>query len=467
MLFVELKFFAFFAVVFPVFWALRSNLWKKGWLLLASYVFYGSWDWRFLFLIFFSTVVDYVGGLGIEGAKSPARRRAWLMVSLGMNLGLLGFFKYFNFFVDSAVALAQVLGMQAHYERLAIVLPVGISFYTFQSMSYTIDVYRGVLRARRSFLDFALFLSFFTHLVAGPIVRAKDLLHQFDRAPVFAEVPLRSALLLFLLGFVKKAVVSDNLAPFVDQYFASPASYTASSSWLALAFYSVQIFCDFSGYTDMAIACAALLGYRLLANFDAPYLAGNITEFWRRWHMSLSRWLRDYLYVPLGGSRGSRLFHYRNLMLTMLLGGLWHGASWNFVIWGGLHGLALVVHKEWARCARGWPESGGRTLGGVALTYVWVLFTWIFFRAPDLPTALTVLKAFALHAASGARSLPASGFAIVGLLALAQWTLRRFRPSETWIELSPAGFGFAYGVAWAIAVACVPNAYRPFIYFQF
>jgi D-alanyl-lipoteichoic acid acyltransferase DltB (MBOAT superfamily) len=467
MLFVELRFLAFFAVVFPVFWALRGNAWRKRWLLLASYVFYASWDWRFLSLIVFSTLIDYVGALEIARAGSQARRRAWLVVSLSLNLGLLGFFKYCNIFLESAVALARSLGAEAQPERLAIVLPVGISFYTFQSMSYTIDVYRGQLAARKSLTDFALFVAFFPQLVAGPIVRARDFLYQLDRAPAFRDVAVREALLLLLLGYVKKAVLSDNLAPFVDRYFAEPAAYQAASSWLALAFYSIQIYCDFSGYSDMAIALAALLGYRLRANFDAPYLSGNVTEFWRRWHMSLSSWLRDYLYIPLGGSRGSRLFGYRNLMVTMLLGGMWHGASWNFVIWGGLHGLALVAHKLWVERTAAWGSGLLRTLLGTGATCWWILLTWAFFRSPDLATAWVVLRGFVLLESAGPQALPASGGVVVALLGLAHWGMRRLQALEAWSALSPPRFGLAYGAAWSLAFACVPNAYRPFIYFQF
>ena len=276
MLFVELAFLPFFLVVLAVHWGLRGERARKRWLLAASWFFYGCWDWRFLSLLGFSTLLDYVVALRIE--RPGARKRAWILVSLCGNLGLLGIFKYFGFFVDSAVELLALLGVEAHRPTLAIVLPVGISFYTFQTLSYALDVYRGRLRASRSLLDFALFVSFFPQLVAGPIVRAADFLPQLAVPKRWARVHARAALTLFLIGFLKKACISDNLAPHVDRFFAAPAEFDSLSAWIAVLAYAVQIYCDFSGYSDMALACAGLLGYELCTNFARPYLARNLTD---------------------------------------------------------------------------------------------------------------------------------------------------------------------------------------------
>ena len=338
MLFVEFRFFWFFLAVFAVYWSLRQNDSRKIWLLICSYIFYAAWNWKFVFLLMASSALDYVVGLMMTRSKTRGARRAWLIVSLCGNLGTLAFFKYFNFFISSAAGLLEWLGLPASVHTLNIIIPVGVSFYTFHSMSYTIDVYRGKIRAVSSLLDVACFIGFFPQMVAGPIVRASAFLPQLQSLRKFSDVDVRGALVLFLTGFIKKACIADAVAPFADRYFAAPENFTAASAWVGVLSYAIQIYCDFSGYTDMAIACARLLGYELPINFRFPYFARNISDFWHRWHISLSSWLRDYLYIPLGGNRGPRWFIYRNIMITMLLGGLWHGGAWTFVIWGGLHG---------------------------------------------------------------------------------------------------------------------------------
>ena len=469
MLFVEPRFIVFFVVVFAVHWALRRDGLRKGWLLAASYVFYGAWDWRFLSLIIASTLIDYGVGVLLSGPRSPRQRNACLMLSLIGNLGILGFFKYYNFFIESAVGFTGMLGLPMSASTLSLVLPVGISFYTFQTLSYSIDVYRGRLKATRSLLDLALFVGFFPQLVAGPIVRAADFLPQLRTTRMFSSVQIRASLTLFLLGFIKKACISDNLAPVVDAYFAYPADYSALSAWIAVLFYAVQIYCDFSGYSDMAISsCANLLGYRLCVNFNFPYFAASITEFWRRWHISLSSWLRDYLYIPLGGSRGSRWFTHRNLMLTMLLGGLWHGASWNFVVWGGLHGLALVAHKEWCRVRPGRGETSPMArVVGVLLTFYWVCVAWIFFRAADFATAGVVLKAFVLLRSDGTAHLGLNLVWVLPCLVAAHWAAYRDYFVDRLQRIADWAFAAGYGVVTSLAITIVPSSYHPFIYFQF
>ena len=468
MLFVEPRFFAFFAVVFVAYWLLNGNGARKLLLLAASYVFYGAWDLRFLALLWFCTLFDFATGLAVDRATDPVRRRLLITGSVAVNLGVLFVFKYFNFFTSSFVALANSLGFSVSGPTVSIILPIGVSFYTFQSLSYTIDIYRGRMRARTSLLDYATFVAFFPQLVAGPIVRAHDFLPQLDSARRFADVAVRPAVVLFLFGFIKKACVSDNVAPYVDAVFAAPAEYSAGSIATGAVLYAIQIYCDFSGYTDMAIASAALLGYRLTENFRHPYFAPNIAEFWRCWHMSLSSWLRDYLYISLGGNRGGRARTLLNLMLTMVLGGLWHGASWNFVIWGALHGLALIAHREWRRW-RG-PAATEMSIGrapGVAMTFWWVCLAWIFFRATALGDALVMAKAFVTLHAEGAWLLPAGVLPVIVLLGALHWLEKDRRISDALLRLPGLWFPAAAGGAAGLALAFVPLSYRPFIYFQF
>ncbi len=464
----EPRFLVFFGLVFAIHWALRTNIQRKTCLLIASYAFYAAWDWRFLSLILLSTVVDYVVGLRVAEAACPRLRARWLLVSLVTNLGLLGFFKYFNFFIASAADLLNMLGLGVEHRHLAIILPVGISFYTFQTLSYTIDIYRRELKPTRNLLDLALFVAFFPQLVAGPIVRARDFLPQLTKLRDFAaHVPVRSSLVLFLVGFVKKACISDNIAPLVDLYFKAPETFDAASAWLGVLLYAVQIYCDFSGYSDMAIGCAGLLGYRLGDNFRWPYFAANITAFWRRWHISLSNWLRDYLYIPLGGNRDGRFKTYRNLLLTMLLGGLWHGAAWNFILWGGLHGGALALHRLASRRKQRVVLSKFGVALGTLGTFYFVCLAWIFFRAENLEMAFQITRAFTLFQTPGDTHLSNNGWLLLAVLTVAHWIAykRLLRPTIT--RLPHWQFAVLYGCLAALALAFVPAAAAPFIYFQF
>jgi alginate O-acetyltransferase complex protein AlgI len=471
MIFTELRFLVFFSVIFLVYWLLRTNRSRKVLLLLASYFFYGSWDYRFLSLLLASTCIDYMLGRVLSSERHARHKQKWLAVSIVANLSFLGFFKYFNFFSGSAAVALGWLGLHASAPTLNIVLPAGISFYTFMSMSYTIDVYHGHKPAKR-FVDFALFVAFFPHLVAGPILRASQFLPQFDEKKRWADVNARLALVTFLIGYVKKACVADNLAPIVDSYFAHPEAFDAKAAWVAVLCYATQIYCDFSGYTDMATGAARLIGYDLCKNFEFPYFASSTTEFWRRWHISLSSWLRDYLYIPLGGNRGSKLRTYTNLMLTMLLGGLWHGAAWNFVIWGGLHGAALAFERV-AGIARGGsaeapsPRQRASPSLGVVPTFFWLCITWIFFRASGLDAALVTLRSFVLLHSPGAESLPSFLFLVLAVLAVVHWFNYRRLLAGLWSRRPSVWFAPLYGAAFAAAIACVPHEHRPFIYFQF
>src|ERR1700682_3589791 len=468
MLFGEFRFFWFFLAVFAVYWSLRRNDSRKIWLLVCSYFFYAAWNWKFLFLIMASSALDYFVGTMLSRTKNPARRRLWLVLSLCANLGTIVVFKYYNFFISSAAGLLEWLGLPASLHTLNIIIPVGVSFYTFHSMSYTIDVYRRKLKPVSSILDLACFIGFFPQMVAGPIVRASAFLPQLRAIRSFAGVDVRGALVLFLTGFIKKACIADAVAPFVDRYFDAPANFTATSAWVAVLFYAIQIYCDFSGYTDMAIATAGLLGYQLPVNFRFPYFASHISDFWHRWHISLSSWLRDYLYIPLGGNRGPAWFVYRNIMITMLLGGLWHGGAWTFVIWGGLHGLALVVHREWQRRSEQWPRARAimRWLAW-PLTIYWVCVAWIFFRAVDLPHAAPALRSFLFLPSGGTEDLGAWMLWIVAALGLVHWLNFRGAFSEWWRRPPAPAFAAGCGCAFAVVLLFIPPHYAPFIYFQF
>ena len=468
MLFIEPRFFVFFAIVFALYWSLRCNTARKTVLLVASYIFYGAWDPRFTLLLAFSTLFDFGAGLAMESAPDQRRRHLIIAASVTGNLALLFTFKYFNFFADSFVTLLHAAGIQANPVTVRLTLPVGISFYTFQSLSYTLDIYRGRLRARRSLLDYATFVGFFPQLVAGPIVRAYDFLPQLDELKRFSAVWVRPALILFFFGYVKKACISDNLAPYVDAVFSHPGDYTGASIMAATVLYAIQIYCDFSGYTDMAIATAKLLGYDLTLNFRQPYFSASISDFWRRWHISLSSWLRDYLYIPLGGNRGGRLAGYRNLLVTMVLGGLWHGASWNFVIWGTLHGGALILHKEYARRRPAFLTGHAAYRAGAVLgTFWWVCLTWIFFRAASLPVATQLARSFITVTGAGTRDIAPWAAGVILGLALLHWLEARRLISGALLTLRRPSFYALAGAASGVVLAFTPIAYRPFIYFQF
>ncbi len=471
MLFNEPRFIAFLLLVFSVFWSLKSNRNRKVFLLLASYFFYGCWDWRFLGLILLSSVTSYVASLLIEQSEDrPFFRSFCLAWGIGIGLGVLFVFKYYNFFSQSIADVASMAGISVAPHRLNVILPVGISFFTFQSVSYVLDTYLHRSRATRNIIDYLLYVAFFPQLVAGPIVRATDFLPQLSACTSFSSVRWRPALSLFVIGYFKKAVISDNIAPLVDGFFLDSGSFGHWDALLAVVLYAVQIYCDFSGYSDMGIAVAAFLGYRLCVNFDHPYFATNVAMFWRKWHISLSTWLRDYLYIPLGGNRKGGVRTVINLMLTMLLGGIWHGAAWTFVVWGLLHGLGLVVHRAWVS-VRGKVVGPGAaswfgTATGWLLTMTWVLLTWVFFRSPSMSVAIDVLQAV-LFGGTKSRILPQVFWLHLVLLAIlhaAAWK-QRWVP---WIESIPTPvFLMLLSLSVAACLSLVPNGYRPFIYFQF
>jgi alginate O-acetyltransferase complex protein AlgI len=393
MLFNSAAFALFLPVMLATYWSLRGS--GRRWsLLIGSYFFYAWWDWRFCSLLALSTLVDYGCARAIERADVRSRKKSLLLLSIGTNLGVLATFKYFNFFSDGAATLLSTFGITGDLPTLNVILPMGISFYTFQTMSYTIDVYRGA-KAERNLLNFAVFVSCFPQLVAGPIVRSKTLLPQLREQKTFATTDFSTGVFRLFRGLFKKMVIADTLALYVDVVFADPAGYTGISAWIALYAYAFQIYMDFSGYTDCAIGIGHMLGLRFPENFNSPYLASSPSDFWKRWHITLSTWLRDYLYIPLGGSKLGRWFTVRNLFITMALGGLWHGAAWTFVAWGIYHAALLIgehIIGKRSSTERDRARSLPERIVRVGLMFHATCLGWLLFRAQDWGTVTSMLS---------------------------------------------------------------------------
>jgi len=412
MLFNSGVFLKFFAAFLLLYWLARNSLAARNVLVVAaSYLFYGWWDYRFLSLIFISSLVDYAAGLGLTHYQKPGQRKAVLASALSANLVILGFFKYYDFFAGSLAALLAQWGVPFNVQTLGIILPVGISFYTFQTMSYSIDVYRGEIGATRNLLNFLAYVSFFPQLVAGPIERGRHLLPQFEKTQTITLPMLEEGVWLMLWGMFKKVALADNLAPLVDLVYQNSA-FSAPTVILGTVAFAFQIYLDFSGYSDIARGTALVLGFDIMMNFNLPYIAKSLREFWQRWHISLSTWLRDYLYIPLGGNRRGKLRTGGNLLTTMVLGGLWHGAAWNFVLWGAWHGLGLVGQRVLGGTARRSvaplahaDESLARVSLRVsplrvsasqlswALTMLFVLYGWLLFRARSVDQIVVMTRA--------------------------------------------------------------------------
>jgi alginate O-acetyltransferase complex protein AlgI len=477
----------FLAVVVAAYWRLRHRH-QNVVLLVASYVFYGAWNWRFLSLMLISTVLDYSVGRAMPGSRHKGRL---LLVSMVGNLGILATFKYFGFFVDSAYEFLDAIGIGATRPTLDVLLPVGISFYTFQTMSYTIDIYRGTLQPTRKILDFAVFVAFFPQLVAGPIERAANLLPQVQRPRLRPDrATVESGLFLIVLGLFKKVVIADTVARAVDPVFADAGNASALTLLLGVYGFAVQIYMDFSGYSDIARGSARLLGFELMVNFRQPYLSRDVTEFWRLWHISLSSWLRDYLYIPLCGNRRGRFRTRVNLMTTMLLGGLWHGASWNFVVWGGLHGLYLGRERSSrpkvrervlaAATVEGAPAPAPRTVAvehdvptvrsvpGIVLTFHLVCLSWILFRADTFGDALDfVLGIVTLRGGVPQPTLWAAVLPGIVVMVVLDVLQRRAGDDNLLLSTRPLARGLLYG-AWIGAILVFSGETSPpFIYFQF
>jgi alginate O-acetyltransferase complex protein AlgI len=465
MLFATAKFLAFFAVAFAVYWLIGRHRRRLVWLTAASAFFYACWKWEFLFLILASTSVDYLVALKLVQTGGPRVRKALVALSVGINLGILAYFKYAAFLLDSATDVAHWLGWSVPAHAVKPFLPLGISFYTFEAISYVVDVYRGKTRPVRNPLDYAVYIMFFPHLVAGPIVRPNEFLPQLTRPKRFDWPRFQAGVQLFLIGLFKKAVIADQVALAIDPVFKAPGEYGSAALWLAVLGYAVQIYGDFSGYTDMALGLAHTLGFKLPNNFNAPYLASSPADFWRRWHISLSRWLRDYLYIPLGGNRLGPARTMVNLFVTMLLGGLWHGANWTFVVWGAYHGVLLAVQRL---IPKNWDHPALRP-ATTLLTFLLVCVGWVFFRAQSLADAGLILRGLVV---------PTRGLELLGdgallvvvcvLATLIGQALGQLKGSPRMLFRMPAPVaGVAMAAVLTLALILTPGEGKAFIYFQF
>jgi alginate O-acetyltransferase complex protein AlgI len=468
MLFPTISFAVFFAVVFPITWLLNDrNTSKKWFLVAASYYFYAFWKVEFTLLLLASSVGNFYAARWLGQLSDERARRVIFRLAVTANLGLLGVFKYYNFFAASLIDALASVGVSANVPFIEVALPIAISFLTFHALSYIIDVYDRTLKPTTSLVDILLYISFFPHLVAGPIVRASKFLAQTAQRSLAADVQIAQSVFLILGGLFKKVIIANYLsADFVDGIFRAPASFSSLDLLLGTYAYALQIYCDFSAYTDIAIGIASLLGYQFPQNFNQPYRALSVQDFWRRWHITLSTWLRDYLYIRLGGNRGGRLATWRNILITMGLGGLWHGASWNFMIWGLMHGTALVAER--ALGLTGPPRSRIAAALMWLVTFHLVCFAWVFFRASSFDTSLTYFGTLFSGAGWGTTMTPLVA-TVLGLGALTQiipagW----FAALQARYEAGSLALKIAvpFAAIFLIAVAA-PGGVPPFIYFQF
>jgi D-alanyl-lipoteichoic acid acyltransferase DltB (MBOAT superfamily) len=482
MLFHTWVFFVFFLIVYPVFLLVRrNNRLMNIWLMLASYTFYGWWNPWYLLLLFGTSAIDYFMVVMMERKQSA--RKLWLIISLVSNFGFLGYFKYSGFITENLNALfvemdwsftlpdptaypnsfLGYIGTPDSWLMTKVILPIGISFHTFQSMSYTIDAYRGTIQTERSFVRFLTFVSFFPQLVAGPIERASNLLPQLQKTPSISRQDLADGLSLFLVGFFKKVALADYLAKYVDLVYGNPGQFQAPALILATIAFGWQIYFDFSGYTDMARGIALSMGIRMMLNFNNPYTATGLGDFWNRWHISLSTWFKDYLYFPLGGSRGGAWFTYRNMFITMVISGIWHGAAWTFVIWGGLHALARCLTRT-AEQSTFYQERIPRLVKQLAV-FVFVMFTWIFFRARDLKDAWLIIKRMFTTGWAD----PRFPF-MMAVLILAVWVYELAFNSRSvlrrCLETAPVRIVLAMLMVAYLLIVAKPST-QAFIYFQF
>ncbi len=463
-----------FAVFMPTVYLLYRLLPHRGqnvMLLVASYVFYGAWDWRFLGLIGISTLVDYCVGLLLPTAEGT-RRRVYLWISICTNLGILGTFKYFGFFSDSLKDLFELFGLTASWPTIYLVLPVGISFYTFQTLSYTIDIYRGSLKPTRNILDFALFVAFFPQLVAGPIERATNLIPQIVKPRILSLDQTTRGLYLILFGLLKKVVIADGVAPSVNAVFGSTGTVSTAEIVFACYLFTVQIYCDFSGYSDIARGLAKLMGFDLMTNFRTPYFSANPAELWERWHISLSTWLRDYVYFSFGGNRKGELRTYVNLMATMVIGGLWHGSSWNFALWGLYNGTWLCAHRALSRGADGSKRRHTRMrhLINIVLCYHGWVLSAMFFRGTSLDQIILFLRTVLFDFSDWAVRMPDPSIAsLIGIPILFAMDVMEYRTgrAQYYRRLGPVFRSALYATLFFLTLMGMSNAPIQFFYFQF
>jgi alginate O-acetyltransferase complex protein AlgI len=486
MLFNSLGFAVFLPVIFILYWFVTNRSLKlQNFLLLAgSYFFYACWDYRFLFLLIFSTLLDYITGLKMSGADSRKKKRFWFLLSVIVNLGFLGIFKYYNFFADSFAEALSLLGLQVNPWTIRVILPVGISFYTFHGLSYIIDIYNNKIQPEKNFVTYAVFVSFFPLLVAGPIERATHLLPQIKEKRSFNYSFAVDGMRQILWGLFKKVVIADTCADYAVNIFGNYAEYSGSTLVLGALFFTFQIYCDFSGYSDIALGTAKLFGIELRRNFAFPYFSRDIAEFWRRWHISLSSWFRDYLYIPLGGSKGSTWVKVRNTFIIFLISGFWHGANWTFIVWGALNALyfmpLLLLHKNRAHLetvAQGKLFPSFKELLGMAVTFGLTTLAWIFFRSESVPDALAYIGRMfssSLFEMPDARaSIGGSAYVVVTLLLIVFFLVVEWLGREQQYALAKFGVRWMKPVRWAmyyvllIAIFLFMGKEQQFIYFQF
>lgn len=477
MLFNSFAFAIFLPIVFVLYWFVLKNKKKaQNFLLLgASFYFYACWDWRFLFLLLFSIGLDYFSGLQIEKSKNKKTATFWLVLSIAINLGFLGFFKYYNFFVDSFAEMIAGFGLTVHPWTLMIILPIGISFYTFHGLSYIIDVYKKKIPAEKNFIEYALFVSYFPLLVAGPIERATHLLPQVKKVRVFNYEQASDGVRQILWGLFKKMVIADNCAPIVNEIFANYHTESASNLVLGAVLFAFQIYGDFSGYSDIALGVSRLFGMELLKNFNYPYFSRDIAEFWRRWHISLSSWFRDYLYIPLGGSKGGVGMKIRNTFIIFLVSGFWHGANWTFIFWGGLNALfflPLLLAKKNRNnledVALGKLLPSVRDAFNIILTFSLTCFAWIFFRAANLTEAFQYIKRiFSKSLFHFPTELNPKIVALVGFMFMIEWINRSEDHGLQIKRFHPVMRRILYLFVVFIILRYASFGSNEFIYFQF
>jgi len=482
MLFNSIDFAVFLPIVFILYWFIFSKklIAQNLLMVIASYCFYGWWDWRFLSLIFFSTTVDYSIGLALYKTQNQLKRKQLLWISIAINLGLLGVFKYYNFFLDNLVGAFSLFGTDLRYNSLNIILPVGISFYTFQTLSYTIDIYKKELAPTKSFISFVAFVSFFPQLVAGPIERAKKLLPQFENKRIFDLNKAKDGLKQILWGLFKKVVIADNCAIFVDEFFGNHEAYSGSTLLIGAFFFTIQIYCDFSGYSDIAIGVSRLFGFNLSKNFSFPYFSRNIGEFWRRWHISLTTWFRDYVYIPLGGSRSGLWLTIRNVFIVFILSGFWHGANWTFIIWGILHALCFIpslVLKTNRKYVGAYAQNKiiptFKEAVLICSTFGFLVFTWVIFRANNLHTAVSYFSKIASVSLFSIPEFPNRTGAILIFIFILFFLFIEWSGQTNEYAIGKLGFRWKRQYRWGfyyILVFCIFYFYakpQQFIYFQF
>ncbi len=477
MIFNSLDFAIFLPIVFLLYWfVFNKNLKAQNALIVvASYVFYGWWDWRFLFLILFSTLVDYTVGIFLEKENNLFRRKVLLWISILVNIGLLGFFKYYNFFLDNFISSFSFFGNEIKANSLNIILPVGISFYTFQTLSYSIDVYRKKMNATKDFVAFSAFVSFFPQLVAGPIERATQLLPQFKKERTFNYTQAVIGSKQILWGLFKKMVIADNCAYYANMIFDNSANLSGSTLLLGAVFFTFQIYGDFSGYSDIAIGTARLFGFNLMRNFSYPYFSRNIAEFWRRWHISLSTWFRDYLYIPLGGSKGSKWQQIRNIFIIFIVSGFWHGANWTFIFWGFLNALYFIPlmlanrNRQYLDIVAvdSYLPSFKDCLK-ILVTFFLTVFAWIFFRAENLAHAFQYIKGIANSSIFEMPDIrPSDLFVLILMFMVLEWIGRKHEFPLQNILFKNRVLRWAFYIFLILIIIIFSGKQQEFIYFQF